>query len=162
MSHIMTKPALPYANNKGAVQPAHPRSLISTFIICCQGSTVSIGAISKISWFTLKPIAEQAGLSFTCSKSPEDRISSGVAPIYFRCMYYAFILTVWPVMISSMLFCRLCSQVFVAFACFKIQIFCFFGVWKKKAIDIDFLLDCTRNTLLWAFDQRKLAFMKEH
>ena len=26
---------LPYANNKGANQPAHPRSLISTFVVCC-------------------------------------------------------------------------------------------------------------------------------
>ena len=26
---------MPYANNKGADQPAHPRSLISTFIVHC-------------------------------------------------------------------------------------------------------------------------------
>ena len=29
---------MPYANNKGADQPVHPRSLISTFIICCLDS----------------------------------------------------------------------------------------------------------------------------
>ena len=26
---------MPYANNKGADQPAHPRSLISTFVVRC-------------------------------------------------------------------------------------------------------------------------------
>ena len=27
---------MPYANNKGADQPAHPRSLISVFVVRCQ------------------------------------------------------------------------------------------------------------------------------
>ena len=40
---------LPYANNKGADQPAHPRSLISTFVVCCQDSIISLVFISKIS-----------------------------------------------------------------------------------------------------------------
>ena len=31
MSHVMRRPVLQYANNKSAGQPAHPRSLISTF-----------------------------------------------------------------------------------------------------------------------------------
>ena len=35
MSSVMRKPALPYANNKGADQPAHPRSLISAFVVRC-------------------------------------------------------------------------------------------------------------------------------
>ena len=29
----MRKPVLPYANNKDPDQPAHPRSLISTFVV---------------------------------------------------------------------------------------------------------------------------------
>ena len=33
---------MPYANNKGADQPAHPRSLISAFVVRCLDST-SIG-----------------------------------------------------------------------------------------------------------------------
>ena len=32
MSHVMRKPVLAYANNKGADQPAHPRGLISAFV----------------------------------------------------------------------------------------------------------------------------------
>ena len=36
----MRKPVLPYANNKGAVKPAHPRSLISAFIIRCLDSII--------------------------------------------------------------------------------------------------------------------------
>ena len=32
---------MPYANNKGADQPAHPRSLISTFVVHCPDSISS-------------------------------------------------------------------------------------------------------------------------
>ena len=38
-----------YANNKGADQPAHPRSLISTFVVRCLDSMTYILAISKVS-----------------------------------------------------------------------------------------------------------------
>ena len=40
---------LPNANNKGADQPAHPRSLISTFVVHCLDSNIPILAKSKIS-----------------------------------------------------------------------------------------------------------------
>ena len=40
-----------FANNKGADQPAHPRSLISAFVICVLKSIVSRLAMSKISIF---------------------------------------------------------------------------------------------------------------
>ena len=40
---------LPYANNKGADQPAHPCSLISTFVVRCLDSRKLILAISKMS-----------------------------------------------------------------------------------------------------------------
>ena len=47
---------LPYANNKGADQPAHLRSLISTFVVRCLDSIISILAMSKISkpWLSLR------------------------------------------------------------------------------------------------------------
>ena len=38
-----------YANNKGADQPAHPRSLISAFIVHCLDSILSLDSISEIS-----------------------------------------------------------------------------------------------------------------
>ena len=40
---------LPYANNKGADQPAHPHILIRTFVICCLDSIIPLVPISKIS-----------------------------------------------------------------------------------------------------------------
>ena len=40
---------LPYANNKGADQPAHPRSLISTFVVHCLDSILSLVSLSEIS-----------------------------------------------------------------------------------------------------------------
>ena len=39
---------MPYANNKGADQPAHPRSLISTFVVRCLDSRICILAISNV------------------------------------------------------------------------------------------------------------------
>ena len=38
---------MPYANNKGADQPAHPRSLISAFVVRCLVPLVSISEISS-------------------------------------------------------------------------------------------------------------------
>ena len=38
-----------YANNKGADQPAHPRSLISAFVVRCLGSIISLDSIAEIS-----------------------------------------------------------------------------------------------------------------
>ena len=40
---------MPYANNKGADQPAHPRSLISAFIVRCLYSMISLDSIAEIS-----------------------------------------------------------------------------------------------------------------
>ena len=38
-----------YANNKGADQPAHPRSLISAFVVRGLGSIISLNSIAEIS-----------------------------------------------------------------------------------------------------------------
>ena len=54
---------MPYANNKGADQPAHPRSLISTFVVRCLDSMICILALSKVSRFYFASVAEQAGLN---------------------------------------------------------------------------------------------------
>ena len=51
-----------YANNKGADQPAHPRSLISTFVVRCLDIIIHLVSIS---W----------------SQNPEDRYSREVARI---------------------------------------------------------------------------------
>ena len=40
-----------YANNKSADQPAHQRSLISTFLVRCLDSMICILALSKVSRF---------------------------------------------------------------------------------------------------------------
>ena len=52
MSRAMRKCVLclmSYANNKGADQPVHPRSLISTFIVRCLDSLISLDSIAEIS-----------------------------------------------------------------------------------------------------------------
>ena len=68
MSPLLTKPAyviwatswvylfMPYANNKSADQPAHPRSLISTFIVRSLDSDISsfyIGNLASVPSFSL-------------------------------------------------------------------------------------------------------------
>ena len=67
---------MPYENNKCADQPAHPCSLLSTFVVRCLDSTVCILAITKVSrffcswtgWFESYLVA-----------NPEDRLSHDVA-----------------------------------------------------------------------------------
>ena len=67
---------LPYANNKGADHSAHPRSLISTFIIHWLVIIIPILAKSK---FVRCLIAAKAVLSLTWSQTPEDWFSHDVA-----------------------------------------------------------------------------------
>ena len=58
-----------YVNNKGADQPAHPRSLISAFVVRCLDSIIPLLAIAEISRLKLGSVAEQAGSSLTWSKT---------------------------------------------------------------------------------------------
>ena len=64
-----------YANNKGADQPAHPRSLISAFVVRCLDSVMSLVSVTKILSPMLASVAEQASLSLTWSQTPEDTFS---------------------------------------------------------------------------------------
>ena len=59
-----------FANDKGADQPAHPRSLISAFVVRCPDSVMSLVAVTKISSFLLASVAQQASLSLTWSETP--------------------------------------------------------------------------------------------
>ena len=44
---------IPYANNKGADQPVHPRILISIFVVRCLNSIIPVVAISSYTFFNL-------------------------------------------------------------------------------------------------------------
>ena len=54
-----------YTNNKGADQPAHPRSLISSVVIRCLDSVMSLVSVTKIPSLMLASVDEQASLSLT-------------------------------------------------------------------------------------------------
>ena len=56
---------MPYANNKGADQPAHPRSLISDFVVRCLDSIIPLVLKSEILSLYLATVAVQAGFSLT-------------------------------------------------------------------------------------------------
>ena len=74
---------MPYANNKGADQPAHLRSLISTFVVRCLDSTTPLVVIFEISRLQLASVAEQLGLNLTWSKILEDMLSRDVAQLRY-------------------------------------------------------------------------------
>ena len=78
---------MPYANSKGADQPAHPRSLISTFVVRFLDSIISILTISIVSRIQLASVAEQASLSLTWSETPEDTFSHDEADMHFGEMF---------------------------------------------------------------------------
>ena len=63
-----------FANNKGADQPAHPRSLISAFVIHYLENTVVKLAPCKIPFLWLVSVAEETVLIRLCWK-PQDRFS---------------------------------------------------------------------------------------
>ena len=48
-SPVMRKPVLPFANNKGIDQPAHPRSPISAFVVGFLYSMINLVSIPKMS-----------------------------------------------------------------------------------------------------------------
>ena len=72
-----------YANNKGADQPAHPRSLISAVVVRCLDSVMSLVSVTKISSLMLASIAEQASLNLIWSETPEDTFSHDAVHIYY-------------------------------------------------------------------------------
>ena len=65
MASMRENLTLLHVNKKGADQPGHLRSLISTFVICFQVSMVANHATCTISIFQLVSVAKQAGLSLT-------------------------------------------------------------------------------------------------
>ena len=73
-----------YANNKGADQPALPRSMTSAFVIRCLDSIISLNSIAEISRLYLASVAEQVSLSLTWSETPEDMFSHVVAHFYLK------------------------------------------------------------------------------
>ena len=60
---------MPYANNKDADQPVHPRSLISAIIVHCVDSITPLVFISEISSLYLASVAAQADLSLSWSQT---------------------------------------------------------------------------------------------
>ena len=71
-----------HANNKGADQPAHSRSLISAFVVRCLDNVMSLISVTKISSLMLASAAEQASLSLTWSETPKDTFSHDEVHIF--------------------------------------------------------------------------------
>ena len=83
---------MPYANNKGTDQPAHPHSLISAFVVCCLDRIIPLLAIAKISRRGLASLISLAGrVESYLVGNPEDRFSRDEARLMAekngRCMH---------------------------------------------------------------------------
>ena len=72
-----------YADNKGADQPAHLRSLIIAFVVRCLDGAMSLDSVTNTSSLMLASVAEQASLSPTWSETPEDTLSHDEAHIFW-------------------------------------------------------------------------------
>ena len=59
------------ANNTGADQPAHARSLISAFVIRFLESVISRLATNEISHFYIVCVAEETGLKIALTETPK-------------------------------------------------------------------------------------------
>ena len=93
MSHVIRKPVMPYANNKGVDQPAHPRSLISTFVVRSLDSIVSLVSVSEILRLWLASVSEQARFKSIQVANPEDGFSRDEVHVLVGMMD---ILVSWP------------------------------------------------------------------
>ena len=60
---------MPYANNKGADQPAHSRSLVIVFVVHCLDDIIALLAIAEISRPKLVSSAKQTSLNITWSQT---------------------------------------------------------------------------------------------
>ena len=82
---------LSYANNKGADQPAHPRSLISTCVVRCLDSIIPLVSISEILSIYLASLTARAGLCLTWSQTTK-RFSRDEAQLYvIIALIYCFV-----------------------------------------------------------------------
>ena len=81
---------MPYANNKGADQPAHPRSLISAFVVRCLVSIIPLVCISEISSLCLTSVAAQAGSILPWSQTL--KIGFLVTRLSFACSFFTILL----------------------------------------------------------------------
>ena len=70
-----------FAVNKGADQPEHPGSLISTFVICLLESMISRLTTGEIAVLKLVSEPEQAGLKLTLSETSKTGLVA-MRPIY--------------------------------------------------------------------------------
>ena len=77
---------MPYANNKGADQPAHPHSLISTFVVCCLDSIISLASIFANSWLAFCSWAGRFESYLVAN--PQRQVFSWCGPYCIRSDFY--------------------------------------------------------------------------
>ena len=76
-----------YANNNSTDQLAHPRSLISAFVVHCLTSIISLDSIAEISRLQLASVAAQADLCLAWSETPEDTFCRVMAHVKQKMLF---------------------------------------------------------------------------
>ena len=74
---------MPYANNKGAAQMAHPHSLISAFVVRCLDSRIPVVSISEFSNLYLASVAAAGRFESYLDGNPKDRFCHNLAHFTF-------------------------------------------------------------------------------
>ena len=105
-----------YANDKGAGQPVHPRSLISAFVVRCLDSVVYLVFVNKLSSLLLASVAEEASLSLTWSETPKDTFNHGEAQMYLPLHGMCRICTLY---LQSVNFMQMLTQSIWSFKLYK-------------------------------------------
>ena len=83
-----------FANYTGADQPAHLRSLISAFVICCLESTICKLATGEISIFYLVTVAEETCLKLALPETPKTGFVA-MSNIAFHKIWYFKEIEIW-------------------------------------------------------------------
>ena len=99
-----------FANNTGADQPAHPRSLISAFVIRVLESTISKLTASKISIFYLVSVAEETVLKLALSETPKTGFLATRPIFYFQTSEMTQVFAKFPGIILMDNTHNVCSQ----------------------------------------------------
>ena len=148
-----------YANNIGAGQPAHPRSLISTFVVRCLDSIIPLVSISELSSLYLASVAVQAGCRFESYPvaNPEDRFSRDEAHFVFHFIWDSLVAICWDrdvFSFFSFFFLSSCVVIFLMQSLVFVFLSCLVS-WAGGGIGL-YYIPTKNTTVYWQLSDKKI------
>ena len=128
MSHVMRKLVLAICEQQSTDQPAHPRSLISTFVVRYWDSIIPYFAKYKISRLYLVSIAEQASLSLTWLET----LKTDFLMTRLKCFsaIYRLLMACWSCWTCYMVACSCSMQLYYLNMFYKVL-----KIWATEKIE---------------------------